>query len=45
MLLDTRSAQRTQVDDTYQAANLEARDISAWFGDHARAHPRGLVGR
>ena len=34
MLLETRTRQRPQVDDTYQAANLEAREISAWFGDH-----------
>jgi phosphate transport system ATP-binding protein len=34
MLLETRTRRPPQVDDTYQAASLEARDISAWFGDH-----------
>jgi phosphate transport system ATP-binding protein len=34
MLLDTKSDRTPMTDDRYQAARLEARDISAWFGDH-----------
>jgi phosphate transport system ATP-binding protein len=34
MLLATESNRQPTAADTYQAARLEARDISAWFGDH-----------
>ena len=34
MLLDSRTDRQAPADDQYQAASLEARDISAWFGDH-----------
>jgi phosphate transport system ATP-binding protein len=34
MLLDTRSEPSPTGENLYQAARLEARDISAWFGDH-----------
>jgi phosphate transport system ATP-binding protein len=34
MLLATESNRHPTAADTYQAARLEARDISAWFGDH-----------
>ena len=34
MLLATDSKRQPTTDDTYQAARLEARDISAWFGEH-----------
>jgi phosphate transport system ATP-binding protein len=34
MSLDTRTAQSPPTADLYQAARLEAREISAWFGDH-----------
>jgi phosphate transport system ATP-binding protein len=34
MLLESTTATRPTDGDLYQAASLEARDISAWFGDH-----------
>jgi phosphate transport system ATP-binding protein len=34
MSLDTRTEQPSRTGDLYQAARLEAREISAWFGDH-----------
>ncbi len=34
MLLESTTDARSRVDDQYQAASLEARDISAWFGNH-----------
>ena len=34
MSLDTRTEQPSTTGDLYQAARLEAREISAWFGDH-----------
>ncbi len=34
MLLESTTDARSGVDDQYQAARLEAREISAWFGDH-----------
>jgi phosphate transport system ATP-binding protein len=34
MLLEATRDQRPPPDDQIQAATLEARDISAWFGDH-----------
>jgi phosphate transport system ATP-binding protein len=34
MVMDTQAEEEPAVSDLYQAARLEARDISAWFGDH-----------
>jgi phosphate transport system ATP-binding protein len=34
MTLDTPSRELAPVGGTYQAATLEAREVSAWFGDH-----------
>jgi phosphate transport system ATP-binding protein len=34
MSLDTRTEKSPTTGDLYQAARLEAREISAWFGDH-----------
>jgi phosphate transport system ATP-binding protein len=34
MVMDTRTERRPAAGDLYEPARLEAREISAWFGDH-----------